>query len=177
MKRCAVWYRYLEHPRGPGKSVEVSPCSGPGRVASIEELFQAIALGEEKGMGMARERISRGFFRTAGLVALSAGKWRLVYRADIMDEYQQIIQHVRVMLQWVGANITDELTDEEFPSSLPKKPAFNNFARSRYLAENIVHLMERDKQQAKVIIWPTIFMSASGLKIPSMVSCKHGALP
>jgi erythromycin esterase len=140
----------------------------PERVSSTHSLFQGIASAEARGMMLAHKDVDRtSFLELKNIAAFLATNSEAFARETSADECQQAIQHLGVILQWMSASLTDELTDD-LSSLLPKTATLNNYARSRYMAENLLQLMERDRPDTKVVIWAHAFHLAVGFEDPSL---------
>jgi erythromycin esterase len=144
----------------------------PSRVSSIQALFQTIATAEARGMMLAHEHVTRsGYFELQELEAFLTAERDVFIRSTSAAEFERISEHVRVILQWMRTCLTDEL-DDEWPSGLPKMSTMNNFARSRYMAENLVEMLRRGATDRKVVLWAHVFHLGVGFE-----DSAHGRVP
>jgi erythromycin esterase len=142
--------------------------AAPDRLPETEELFAAIARAESRGLVLAHEGIEGRMHRRVHALAQFLQENRAALAAkSSLTEHDEIAWHLRVIEQWIGANLTDEL-DELLPG-LPRVAGLNNLARSRFMAENLAHLMDRDGPGARVVIWAHIYHLGVGLN-----DARHG---
>ncbi len=121
----------------------------PERVAPTEQLFQRIADGEALGWSLAHQKIDAELLRQfENLSDFVAARRDAFTRRTSAAQFEQIADHLRVLRQWLVVNLP-----EQTPPGLTKKPGLNNFVRSKYLAENLIHVVEKDEPRAKVAVW------------------------
>jgi erythromycin esterase len=135
----------------------------PHYASSLAPLFERIAAGEAAGMMRAHEQVDVEMFRTLeALVAFLADNHESFVRQTSAGELEQVMRHAAVILQWASVSLTDQL-----PGLLPQLPrmsTLNNYARSRYMAENLIAAMERDHRPAKIIVWAHVFHLGLGFE-------------
>ncbi len=129
----------------------------PENAAAVEELFRTVARGERQGMLLAyRSHDRRLFQRICDLSdTLASNRGRCIEMTS-PDEYEYILREMAVIRQWVACNITDELPDEHL-SPVPRMTGLNNFARSIYMAHNLIDLLGRAGPDARIVIWAHAF--------------------
>jgi erythromycin esterase len=93
---------------------------------------------------------------------------------ELMDRtppsrYEEAIQHVRVILCWLSVNLSSSDRVDISPD-LPRMSGFNPFARSRYMAENLLYLMDRRIPGGKIVVWAHMFHLGVGAQDPQLGS-------
>lgn len=141
----------------------------PREAPSVEELFQAVALGESKGMLVAHRHLDREMYRRVRDLSdfFASNRTRFAGATSAAD-HRDAAYHVEVIRQWLGANTgADESLD-----FLPAGKGLNNLARSVYMARNLRHLVERAGADAKVVVWAHAYHLGVGLH-----DDVHGVVP
>lgn len=138
----------------------------PDKVEPVEAFFGVIAAAEAEGMMRAHEHVDAGLLHPLRdlLQFLLDNSDTFALRTGA-SECRQIIQHLRLILQWTVANMTDEVP-ESLPSGVRPTATLNNFMRSRYMAENLLRVLQEINPPVKVIVWAHVFHLALGFPGP-----------
>jgi erythromycin esterase len=121
----------------------------PHRVTTAESLFQAIATAELSGLLLAHKILDEAI--AARLRELSDGlraeKHALIERSSD-TEYDGAMRRLEVILQWVRAYGYGGATPPLLGAT-----GLNNYARSVFMADNLVDYVIRISPDAKVAVW------------------------
>jgi erythromycin esterase len=119
------------------------------KVAATQTMFDEIAEAEARGLLVAHEHLGRGLIaQLTDLWNCFTGERNTLIDQTSVSEYEAIVRHLEVIVQWVLANSADELSPQN-----SRAPGLNIYARSQYMAENVIRFFERDCGQAKAVIW------------------------
>ncbi len=130
--------------------------TAPDATATAERLFDDISHSEAEGPLLASARMDfRLLQRMRELSAWFQENRRSLAASSSPAAFDEMFQHLRLLSQWIRANVGDSL--EEPPEGTVQVPGMDNYARSRYMAENLFHIMERDALQRKSVVWSHIF--------------------
>lgn len=132
-------------------------------VAVATEAFEAIARAEAKGMMRAHEAIDLGVYRAVERLE------------NVLAGGSGLERDLTLALQCLRACLTGQLS-EGLPPGLPKSVRMNNYARSRFMAENLVHLMTEGGPHTKAIVWAHVFHLGIGFEDPQLgLVCNMGS--
>ena len=119
------------------------------KVAVTQTIFEEIAAAEARGLLVAHQHLGRGLIAQLNSLwdCLLAKRGSLVDRTFV-SEYEAILRHLKVISQWVRANSSDDLSPQNSGAT-----GLNIYARSQYMAENVIRILEEGGRRAKAIIW------------------------
>lgn len=125
----------------------------PARAAATRALFDRLAAGDGDGMLLAHRHMDGELFRgLCDLLDFLAGHRDEFVAMTSPEAYEEAAHHVEIIRQWVGINVTtDPAVARRLP--VPAKAGFNNFARSHYMARNLIDLADRIEPSAKIAVW------------------------
>ncbi|MCI0697826.1 erythromycin esterase family protein [candidate division KSB1 bacterium] len=112
----------------------------PDRGSTTDSLFQVLAKVEAKWPMLMDEEDGKTLEKVLPQLQdlinhLAENKDKYVNGSTLI-EFDQVLQYTQVMKQWIMANI-----------------AGKNSERSKYMAENLRHIVDRERPNAKIIIW------------------------
>jgi erythromycin esterase-like protein len=140
----------------------------PEQITLIEPLFREVAAGEARGLLRAHERVDiQSFIKLQRLTEFLSANSDSFARQTSVDDCLDVDQHLRVILRWMSANLSDKIV-YELPLQVPNKAGLNNFARSWYMAENLLDGMARDEVGSKVVVWAHVFHLGVGVEDPTL---------
>jgi len=144
----------------------------PEAVTAAEALFEHIACAEAKGMMRAHEQITSALYAEARrLMRFLAENRQALARLTSVEQCERVERHMKTTLQFLSACLTDEHLDDSLVG-VPRYATLNNYARSCYMANNLLDVTQRHGADAKVMIWAHVFHLAVGFVDPV-----HGRLP
>jgi erythromycin esterase len=146
----------------------------PSVTASAERLFDDVARTEACGPLLAATRMDAELLRRVRVLSawFTENKRALVGQSS-PGEFSDVFQHVLVLSQWIRANVGDRIAEPEpapesdSRSESREAASLDNYARSRYLAENLFHLLERETPYRKTVIWGHLYHLGIGFNAPS----------
>lgn len=126
--------------RGREEVLQYLDKHSPARVSATDSLFQVLAKEEVKwpmqmddtGRRMLEEALPRLDDLIDQLIKNKEG----YVRRSSLDEFDQVLQHVRAMKQFALMNIAQK-----------------NSVRSQYKAENLMYLIDHERPDAKFFVW------------------------
>jgi erythromycin esterase len=114
-------------------------------LARAERLFAAVDAAEARGLLRWRDGLQPELFNLADELASQLA------RTPRSQEAAAAAFSLQLIVQWLAINLSD-CPQARLPPQIPKVAGLNNFARSRYLAENLRLALDRS-MRAKAIVW------------------------
>ncbi len=128
----------------------------PEQAAGIGTILQMIGEAEAHGMMLAHERVTKEHYRVLrDLADYLAGCREGPVATASRGEYELVMEDLQGLLQWLRSCLTDELVEEQ-PAWLPRMVTLNNFARSKFMAENLLDIVQHEPA-AKIVLWGHVF--------------------
>ena len=121
----------------------------PHHVTDAAPLFQTIAAAEANGLLVAHETLSpaTAYGLSDLMDALETQKQVLVAHSSL-EEYAEASRQLEVILQWVEAYGFGRRAAAASP-----RLGLNNYARSRFMADNLIHYIQAISPDARVALW------------------------
>jgi erythromycin esterase len=134
----------------------------PTKAGSAQKIFHAIATAEEHGVVEAHRYLSQDvLMELRGLAEFLAEEKETLVAGSSPAEHERAVDQLAVVLQFVAHNVTDH-DGGDLPQAVPRKSGSNNFARSLYMARNMIRVIERNGPDARAMIWAHNFHLAVG---------------
>lgn len=141
--------------------------TAPEATAPAERLFEDVAHSEAEGPLLASARMDvRSLRRIRELSAWFQENGRSFAGRSSPAAFDATCRHLQVVSQWIRANVGDGLEAEA-----SRAPGMDNYARSRYMAQNVFQVLEDDPHR-KSVIWSHLFHLGDTFTDPS-----RGVLP
>jgi erythromycin esterase len=125
----------------------------PERLSAAHQMFREVAKEERQGILLAHRSIDTESFRQVrDLSAFFSSNRARFTELTSPDEYEEVVRQLTIIERWIVCNITDELPDEYRPP-VARKKGLNNFARSFFMGQNLIELLERVGPDARIAVW------------------------
>lgn len=137
------------------------------QVESASRLFTQIGRSEARGPLLAAGDMDTGLLQ--GIHELSTwfaeNELALVARTS-PDAYDDTLRHVLAVSQWISANVVDKLATDMVADNERRAPELDNYVRSAYMAENLLHLVQHARPSRKTVVWGHLFHLGIGFTDP-----------